>query len=272
MIRMSQNSSITQSQDDRISKLELEVQNINDGIKRLLEYQHDQSANVTAEVQHERAGARGISRGLSSFNEEDSDPQGDFNTLKDTLQKIKLPSDLKLTDSKTGIKGCDTQHANFVQRSAKYAETGMRLISKWSAPDYNITEADLEDLFTVQFAHMRYCQEEYQALLIKGSYDEGMAKLFRTVRKNTTAFSPDTVESVRTTAILRQAQIQSQQADRRGGRGYYFHSPRGRFRGYHGQDRYHQMQRSFQARGGFSGPNRGRGAGSAGDSANENVY
>ena len=122
------------SQDDRISTLELEVRKINDGISKLLDQQLFPGANITAEVQHDRAGARGGSRVLSCFNNEEiSDPQGEFNALKDTLQKIKLPSDLKLTDSKTGIKGCDTQHANFVQRSAKYAETGMRLISKWSA-------------------------------------------------------------------------------------------------------------------------------------------
>ena len=51
--------------------------------------------------------------------------QGEFQTLKDSLSKVKLPTDVKLNDSRQGIKRTDQPLMNALAKCGRYCETGI---------------------------------------------------------------------------------------------------------------------------------------------------
>lgn len=175
----------------------------------------------------------------SSGDAASGDFQGEFQSIKDSLQKLTLPADLRLNDSRSGIKRQDQPFNNAVVKSARYVETTLKVISTL-ADKTVITTGDVEKIFAVQCAHIKFLQEEYQTLLVKGQFDEGTAKIFRTLQKNTSAFSPGSIETLKNASQLMQAQLQINNTQQQG-RGYNY---RGNRRGYRG-DRY----QSFSSRG-----------------------
>ena len=55
-----------------------------------------------------------------------SDTQGEFQPLKDSLSRLKLPSELKLNESRQGIQRTDHAVYNVLIRCALYSETSLR--------------------------------------------------------------------------------------------------------------------------------------------------
>ena len=91
----------------------------------------------------------------------------------------------------------------------------------------------LDNLFLIQYAQIKYLQEEYAALLVNGQFDASTAKIFRSLQ-NTSGFDQDSLETLRAAATL---------------------SAAGRPTGSSTEDR-------FTARRGFPGTGRGRQHGS----------
>jgi len=133
--------------DKRLSALELKVVDVNSNhIARDLSAQSEHSAPVQSEpsVLHDdhvvpslaSAGATGGSQ----------DIQGDFQALKDSLSRIKLPSDLKLNESRQGIQRQDQPVFNVLCKCSRYNETLVKLLSTiepWSSA----TQETLDQLF-----------------------------------------------------------------------------------------------------------------------------
>lgn len=160
------------------------------------------------------------------------DIQAEFQSLKDSVQKVKLPGDLRLNDSRVGIKSFDKAWAGTVTKSARYVETTLKLISQISSKDTPITTDDIESIFCVQLAHIKYLQEEYQTVLVKGSFGNKAADVFKKFKKNTSSFDQESIQVVKDSVALAQSQhmfqqfMQPQQSSYRGYGGYQ--NPRGR--------------------------------------------
>ena len=192
------------------------------------------------------------------FSPVNPDIQGEYQNIKDTVQKINLAPEYRLNDSgnRSGIKKQDQIWANSIARSARYVETSLKLLADIKHDKDNI---DIERLFVVQLAHIKFLQEEFQSVIVKGLFDDNTGKVFRTLQKNTSPLSPEAVQTLRNTTQIVQAQaILNQQSSygaggfRGGFRGGYRGGNRGGFR----SDRYHSFaNRNFT---GYS--NRGRGA------------
>ena len=56
------------------------------------------------------------------------DTQGEFQTLKDSLSKVKLPADVKLNDSRQDIKRTDQPFMIAMAKCGRYCETGIKLL------------------------------------------------------------------------------------------------------------------------------------------------
>ncbi len=178
----------------------------------------------------------------------------EYENVRDKVKHIRLPEDFKLHDSRTGVKKDDQQQYNRLTKSARMVETALRILTCIdTSQQEDTTQIDdkLSDLFITLFALIRYLQDEYAVLMVAGSTNAETARIFRSFRRNTSAFSPDVIEDLRNAAAVVAAgqvqtpgrQTQTQNRDNYRGRGYNS--------GYGGRGR------GYGGRGGFRGYNRG---------------
>ena len=139
------------------------------------------------------------------------DVQGEFQNIKDTVQKTNLSPEFRLNDAgnRSGIKRQDQVWANCIARSARYVETSIKLLSNTNTDHVRAT--DIENLFVVQLAHIKFLQEEFQSVLVKGLFDENTGKVFRSLQKNTSPLSQEAVQTLKNTTQIVQAQAILQQ-------------------------------------------------------------
>jgi hypothetical protein len=128
-----------------------------------------------------------------------NDVQREYECLKDSLVKVKLPNEVKLLENKTGIKREDQPHLLTISKSARYTETCLKLISTFKD---NPSVDDISQLYTVLVAHINCLQSEYTSLLVKGQFDKDTASLFKCLERNTTQFTPDSLENLKTAAEI----------------------------------------------------------------------
>ena len=62
-----------------------------------------------------------------SHNQANIDYQRDYECIRDSLAKVKLPNELKLLESKSGIKRPDQPHFTTISKCARYTETCLKL-------------------------------------------------------------------------------------------------------------------------------------------------
>ena len=105
--------------------------------------------------------------------------------------RVKLPSDLVVGDSRAGVSRADLPKFNLIQKSARFQETILKLLSTCEASD-----PPASDITTVALAHLRYLQEEYTNLLVSSQFDEGTSKQFATLQQNPAAFPPNALENL----------------------------------------------------------------------------
>lgn len=180
------------------------------------------------------------SPGPTSLIGASEDIQGEFSTIKDSVSRVKLSPDLRVSDSNRGIKRSDQPFANVVQKCGRYAETTLKLLL--SINENRISDELLVDLWKVQVAQVRYLQEEHSSILVHGQFNPDVARLYRTLQKNTSGFSPRALDILEKATTISAANTPRGQPPR--GRGSYGY---GRFgqRGGRG--------RNFQQRGHFGG-------------------
>ena len=87
-----------------------------------------------------------------------SDTQGEFQTLKDSFSRLKLPSEIKLTESRQVIQRADQAVYHILTRCARYSETSLKLLSTIE-PGTIITAETLEQFFLINQA-IQYLQDE----------------------------------------------------------------------------------------------------------------
>lgn len=152
---------------------------------------------------------------------ESSDIQGEFQCLRDSLTRIKLPSELKLNDSRQGIRRTDQPLLNVVAKCGRYNETLVKLLTTIE-PGSVITQETLDQLFVIAHAQCRYLQDEFASLVVNSQFDSNTSKLFRALQKNTSGLNSTSLETLRSAATIAAA---SRTATRGG------YSGRGRQRG-----------------------------------------
>ena len=175
------------------------------------------------------------------------DCQEDFNTIKDCVQKIKLPPDLKLNESKQGIRRDDQQVLSVISRSARYAETALKVLSTFDdGAGSESADIKLSQLIKIQQAQISYLRDEYANLIVQSKFDKSTSQTFRALQKNTSGLNAQALQNLKLASAISasaSAPAREQTAPRRdnsttnnwrgnyggGGRRNFF---RGRGRGY----------------------------------------
>lgn len=150
----------------------------------------------------------------------EDDIQQEYAVIRDSVSRVKLPSSYKLTDTRRGIRRNDLAAYNVVSRSGRYVETTLKL-SGTLTPDA-VSQDDLNDLMTVQLAHLRYLEDEYATLVVRGTHSPQTVQIFRTLQSNTSGLAPRHVETLRTASQLSATATDTSQQ-----RGGFRSAPRG---------------------------------------------
>lgn len=130
----------------------------------------------------------------SVFNE----IQEKFNVIKSSVEKVILPTHLKLHDSRSGIKRDDQPVLNVVGKCGRYIETALKLISDSDEGK----EIDVGQIAVVLVANLKFLQDEFAALLVKGRFDNNTSQLFRSLQKSNSGFDEHSLQNVRVAAEL----------------------------------------------------------------------
>ena len=105
---------------------------------------------------------------------------------------MRLPSQIRLNESRQNIKREDQGTFNLVAKSARYVETSLRVLQTIDEAT-RVTPKHPENLLLVQMAHINFLQDEYGALIVQGTCNKEVGKLFRAFRKNTSGLSGDAI-------------------------------------------------------------------------------
>jgi hypothetical protein len=176
------------------------------------------------------------------------DVQAEFKAITESVQKVQLPSDCVINKSALGIsRELKTAHTIITQAS-KYTETNLKLLLNY-LDQPAVGAEELSKIFTVQYAQLRYLQDELAALIVQGQFDQGTSKLFKSLQKNTSAFTPEALENLRSAAAI--AATQAQVPRGRGGGRSRFRGRGGLYRGGSNPDYFHyaSSNRQFSSRG-----------------------
>jgi hypothetical protein len=158
----------------------------------------------------------------SPAQEPSVDVQGEFHSIKDSLQQLKLPASLRLNADRLNIRREDFPILTVLQKAAKYSETTIKLIDALLAKNEDPSLADMmQNILTTQTACIQYLQDEYSALVVHGTVDKDTAKIFRALQKNTSGLSAaNLVHLQHATAITAARGVAHNQSTSFRGRGY----------------------------------------------------
>ena len=159
-----------------------------------------------------------------------------FLAIKTAVAGVKLPSSLIVPTDKTGIKRNDQPVLNLLTKCSKYVETCLKVIQSPSTD----ASTKIQELLTVLTAHVILLQEEHAAVVVQGSFDEGVARFFRSLQR-TNSFTPEALDNLRAAASIASVYRPQRSAGRRGFQGQRF-GYRGRGRGSSGRGGYQQQQ------------------------------
>ena len=209
----------------------------------------EQGASSSSSADHAGSSLpRGSSTSGRPVNINNPDPTGDstqgafgevniqreFEQVRDAVSRVQLPAHLKVNDSATGINKECKAALKVLNKSARFAETGLKVLA--SAPSVTLSEQEVHMLYTVLHAQINFLQGEYSSLVVRSTFDDETSRVFRSLESNSTAFSERSLNNVRLAAELA--------------------SIRGRTTGNRPPQQSHN-RRGFQSGGGF--PFRGRG-------------
>lgn len=137
------------------------------------------------------------------------DIQGNFAAIKDAYQYVKLPSDLRLNENRSGVRREDQGEFNLVSRSARYIETLFKLLSQADGVVAEESEQTsehvsriLDQIFTINLAHMRYIQEQYSNFIVQGTFDPTTSKIFRQLQRQSSGLSSEAIDTLHKAAGL----------------------------------------------------------------------
>jgi len=163
------------------------------------EHEHDPEVNVkTVNKQNDKTENNFI------------DVQAEYAAIKDAVSKVKLPADLRLNDSRQGIRREDQQALQILAKSARYAETSIKVLGTL---EKTLSPEDFDHLYTVQIAHMRYLQDEYSSLVVQNKFNKTTAQLFRSIQRNTSGLSSSALEDLKLATTISAASASAPSTD-----------------------------------------------------------
>ena len=163
-----------------------------------------------------------------------SNVQREFEQIRDSLVRTVLPPYLRVNDSPTGIARECKQTLKILSKTARYAETGLKIIATSTTP--TLTEEEIHKIYAVLQAQTNYLQAEYSTLVVQSTFDSETSKVFRQLESNSHTFTDRSLTNIRVAAELAAIRGRTSRGSGSGaprGRQNSFNSFRSRGRGFH---------------------------------------
>ena len=191
--------------------------------------------------------------------------QPEYHAIADSLARHRLSGDLHFQGSKCGVKASAKPTANAVTASVRYVKTCLKLAVniQASCKDNINPEKEVGELVVCLLAHLQYLQEEFTNVLVAGKFGDTTQGIFHQLQQNTSAFTPSTIENIKSAIALSTAQHQQQTAQSQ--------AEYGRNCGQGFGDQFEHRDRFGDRRFGFHGHGRGSSFGSYGSSNNNGM-
>ena len=176
----------------------------------------------------------------------------EFESIRDSLIRVKLPNDIKVFDSKVGIKQECQPALTVISKCARYTETAFKQLSLIAdlhlhAPGEASNDRSepifdsLQKLYVILHSEIAYLQSEYTGLLVKSRFDTDTANLFKCFERNNAAFSDRSLENLRRASEISAASLKQNKQSNNWRGGF-------RGRGQRGRGQSDQFSRSFPPR------------------------
>lgn len=118
-----------------------------------------------------------------------------------------VPNELNVNDSPVGVKQESKGALKILSKCARHAETGIKVLSQINKEpnaegkvEVNIEE--LDSLFIVFASQITFLQQEYANIIVKSTFNDETARIFRSFENNASAFNPSALQNVRVAAEL----------------------------------------------------------------------
>ena len=168
-------------------------------------YDEDRNKYHKKRIQNRSAAtsqAQGIEPSFAAIQSDDL--QSEFQAIKYSVSRRKLPKDLKFTGQNRGIHSQAKDMVRVLTASGRYVETCLKLASSIQAgrdnPEFENQE-DVDDLLVALVAHMRYLQEEHCLLSIGGNYGSRTQQIFHAIHNNP-CYTLTVIEELRASTTL----------------------------------------------------------------------
>ena len=128
------------------------------------------------------------------------DYQGIYYKIRDSVNKTTLQAEYKVPDAKKGIKKPDHGAVEIIGKCGKYAETIVKLLAAFREDDS--VEDLANNVFFVAVAQIKYLQERYGAVAIRGTFDSSTADIFDRLQNNSLNLDTKGLKNLDTAAKL----------------------------------------------------------------------
>jgi len=206
---------------DRISSLETAVAELTDILKKLntggpTESSGSDAGNsgnanndTTAGTEHENTAEETSASGLTDQSQpaaiEFPGVQKEYTNIRDTLNRVKLPNNQRLNESGLGVAKKDRAAFTVIQKNSRYLETGLKLLQV-AKDDEKVHQSEvaqyLAQIEVILQASLEYNQQEYQAILVGGQFDQDTTKFFRVMQKSEQCFTPQALNNLKLAAEI----------------------------------------------------------------------
>ena len=245
----------------RLATLETAVADIADAVKKLSTHNQNENQANTGGAEADDGQSQAAAE---ASNQTDSDSvsdaiglpadiQKEFGNIRDTLNRVKLPSRYKLNETSIGVSKKDKPTFSVLQKNSRYLETGLKLLQVAQA-DPNCQQGGdiaqyLDQLHIILQAAISYNQQEYQAIVVGSTFDQETTKYFRVMQKSEHCFSPQALGNLKLAAEIASVSANRQVTNT----SQYSRPSRGRGRG--GRANYSDNNRGYNP---FNNYTRGR--------------
>ncbi|KAJ8030285.1 hypothetical protein HOLleu_26650 [Holothuria leucospilota] len=140
--------------------------------------------------------------------------QEEFQSIRDSLSRLKLPNDLKLNESKQGIRREDQQTLAVLSRCGRYTDTTLKALAaigeiSEEAPR-EFLENELAQIIKIQQAQIKYLQDEYANLVVQSKFDKTTSQTFRSLQRNTSGLNANALKNLKLATAISSAGLHQQ--------------------------------------------------------------
>ena len=202
-------------------------------------------SNPRAFSSHALHGAALSPANASASASEDIETQ--YSRVKDLVSRTSIDKDYDVPSAKKNIKKPDHSAVDIISKCGGYSTTALKVLATFN-PESDCIEELVTYLYTISVAQVRYLQNKYGTMSVKGNFDDSTSRMFDMLENNSLRLNERAQGHLETAARLSAVRVntgqqtqQPQQQQRNHYNGRYegrYNNKNNNFNQYRNQDNY----------------------------------